>query len=185
MALEPGTILGRYEVLSSLGAGGMGEVYRARDSELGREVAIKLLPQGFAEDPDRLARFEREIKVLASLNHPHIVTIHSVETSEDLRFFTMELVQGRSLRDVLEAEGRLQWTRACQLCSQVADALAAAKDHGIVHRDIKPDNILVARSQDGTEIACGRMAPSRRQKPACMPALRRRAASRESGHWPA
>ena len=97
MALTPGTRLGPYEIVAPLGAGGMGEVYRARDTRLGRDVAIKVLPEDVASDPDRLARFEREAKAVAALNHPNIVTLHSIEEADGVRFLTMELVEGQSL----------------------------------------------------------------------------------------
>src|SRR4029078_7812047 len=105
MSLQSGIRLGSYEILSPLGAGGMGEVYRARDTRLGREVAVKVLPEGVASSPDRLARFEREARAVAGLNHPNIVTLHSVEEEEGVRFLTMELVDGRSLDQVITSGG--------------------------------------------------------------------------------
>src|SRR6476619_3495151 len=101
MPLSAGTHLGPYEILAPLGTGGMGEVYRARDRKLGRDVALKILPESFVQDPDRVARFRREAEVLASLNHPNIVTIHSVENPEGVVFFTMELVEGKPLSDLI------------------------------------------------------------------------------------
>jgi non-specific serine/threonine protein kinase len=140
----PGTKLGSYEIVAPLGAGGMGEVYRARDPRLGREVALKVLPEAVASHPDRLARFEREAKTVAALNHPHIVTIHSIEEAGGIRFLTMELVEGQSL-DQLVAPGGLPLPRALELSIAIADALAAAHEKGIVHRDLKPGNVMVTR----------------------------------------
>src|SRR5262245_52625327 len=105
MSLEPGTRLGHYEIVSSLGAGGMGEVYRASDTKLGRDVALKVLPADLADDADRLARFQREARAVAALNHPHIVTIHSVEEADGVHFFTMELVEGHALDRVITEGG--------------------------------------------------------------------------------
>jgi serine/threonine protein kinase len=136
--LSIGTRLGHYQIGAMLGRGGMGEVYRARDTKLGRDVAIKVLPENFAQDPDRLARFTRESQVLAALNHPNIATIYGVEEAT----FVMELVQGESLRTVLE-RGPLLLEIALQYAAQICDALEAAHDKGIVHRDLKPANIMV------------------------------------------
>ena len=133
MSLAPGTRLGPYEILAPLGAGGMGEVYRARDTKLGRDVAIKILPEAFAQDADRLARFEREAKVLAALNHPNIGAIYGVED----RALVMELVEGETLRGPLPLETALNYAR------QIAEALEAAHEKGIVHRDLKPANIKI------------------------------------------
>ena len=108
MPLAPGTRLGSYEVLSSLGAGGMGEVYRAKDTKLGRDVALKVLPEAFAHDAERMARFEREAQVLASLNHPHIATIHGLEESNDIRALVMELVEGPTLAERIGGRAHLQ-----------------------------------------------------------------------------
>ena len=142
MVLEAGSTLGHYEVGSSLGAGGMGEVYRAKDTKLGREVAIKLLLDEVASDPERLARFEREARVLASLNHPHIVTIYSVEAEDGVRFFTMELVEGGTLADLLAA-GSLPVDLFFEHGVAIADALSAAHRRGVTHRDLKPGNIML------------------------------------------
>src|ERR1700720_4505032 len=133
MPLSPGDKLGPYEILAPLGKGGMGEVYRAKDTKLDREVAIKVLPHVLANDPDRLARFEREAKVLASLNHPNIAQIYGVED----RALVMELVPGESLRGPLPIETALNYAR------QIADALEAAHEKNIIHRDLKPANIMV------------------------------------------
>ncbi len=142
MPFPQGTKLGSYENLSLIGAGGMGEVYRARDSKLGREVAIKVLPDAFIKDPERLARFEREARLLASLNHPHIGGIYGLEESNDARFLVLELVSGETLAGRL-SKGALEFEEALKICSQVAEALEAAHEKGIIHRDLKPANIKV------------------------------------------
>jgi len=133
MPVSAGTRIGAFEILAPLGAGGMGEVYRASDTKLGREVAIKVLPQSVAHDPERLARFEREAKVLASLNHPNIAHIYGVEDGA----LVMELVEGD------EPRGPLEWDQAWKIASQIADALEYAHERGVIHRDLKPANILV------------------------------------------
>ena len=137
-----GKTLGHYEILEPLGKGGMGEVYRARDTTLKRDVAIKVLSEEFATDADRLARLKREAHLLASLNHPNIATIHSLEQDEATRFLVLELVEGRSLGQQL-VSGPLGRDEALSVCLQIADALQAAHDAGIVHRDLKPANVLV------------------------------------------
>ena len=133
MPLSVGDRLGPYEILAPIGAGGMGEVYKARDTKLDRDVAIKVLPPSFAQDPERLARFEREANVLASLNHPNIAQIYGIED----RALVMELVEGRTLEGPLPIETVLNYAR------QIADALEAAHDKGIIHRDLKPANIMI------------------------------------------
>ena len=138
--LEAGDRVGNFEVIGSLGAGGMGEVYRARDAQLRREVAIKLLPRRLADDPQRLSRFERESRMLAALNHPHIATIHSIERADGLHALVMELVEGPTLADRLKS-GALNWRDALALGRELAGALEAAHDKGVVHRDLKPANI--------------------------------------------
>jgi serine/threonine protein kinase len=143
MALETGSKLGHYEILSSLGAGGMGEVYRAKDTKLGREVAIKLLLEEVSEDPERLARFAREARVLASLNHAHIATLHGFESDGNTSFLVMELVEGPTLGERIEL-GPMTLDEARPLVLQIADGLAAAHDLGVVHRDLKPANIKLA-----------------------------------------
>ncbi len=142
MALAPGTKIGPYEIQSSLGAGGMGEVYRATDSKLGRDVALKILPTEMARDADRLARFRREAKTLAQLDHPNIVTIHSVEECDGIHFLTMQLVEGQPL-DRLIPTGGLSVEQIVGIAGALADALAAAHEKGIVHRDLKPANLMV------------------------------------------
>jgi eukaryotic-like serine/threonine-protein kinase len=147
MSLGPGARLGPYEIQSALGAGGMGEVYRARDTRLKRDVALKLLTASFATDPDRLARFQREAEVLASLNHPHIAAIHGLEESDGTRALVMELVEGETLADRI-ARGPIPVDEALPIAKQIAEALEAAHEQGIIHRDLKPANIKVR--PDGT-----------------------------------
>jgi eukaryotic-like serine/threonine-protein kinase len=146
MALTSGTKLGPYEIQSPLGAGGMGEVYRATDTKLGRDIALKILPAEMAHDPERLARFRREAKTLAQLDHPNIVTIHSVEELGGIHFLTMQLVEGQPL-DRLICAGGLPFERIVEIATTLGDALAAAHEKGIVHRDLKPANVMV--SNDG------------------------------------
>src|SRR5262245_224403 len=140
MALAIGTRLGPYEVLAPIGQGGMGEVYRAKDTKLGRDVALKILPEAFAHDPDRLARFGREAQVLASLNHPNIGGIFGLEDSSDTKALVLEFVDGLTLADRI-AQGPLPVEEALQVAQQIGDALEAAHNAGIVHRDLKPANI--------------------------------------------
>jgi Tol biopolymer transport system component len=145
MALAVGTRLGSCEVLGPIGAGGMGEVYRARDLKLGREVALKMLPDAVARDPERRARFEREARLLASLNHPHVAAIYELlETEEGVPVLVLELVEGETL-DVRIARGPLPLREALVLASQVAEALEAAHERGILHRDLKPSNVKLTR----------------------------------------
>ena len=142
MTLAAGTRLGAYEILSPLGAGGMGEVYRARDTRLGRDVAIKGLPDSLSHDEDALARFEREARMLAALEHPHIAGIHGIEESGNARYLVLELVEGSSLAERLAA-GPLPIDESLRIGAQIADALDAAHARGIVHRDLKPGNVMV------------------------------------------
>jgi len=137
-----GDTLGGYRVIAKLGEGGMGEVYRAQDTQLGRAVALKILPESFATDPDRLMRFEREARTLASLNHPHIAQIYGVERTSGLHALVMELVEGPTLADRL-ADGPLSPDEALRIARQIAEALEAAHEQGIIHRDLKPANIKV------------------------------------------
>src|ERR1022692_1194436 len=143
MPLSSGTKLGPYEIQSPLGAGGMGEVYRATDTKLGRDVALKVLPAEMAHGPERLARFRREAKALAQLDHPNIVTIHSVEESDGVHFLTMQLVEGQPLDRLIPAGG-LPVEQIVEIASALGDALAAAHEKGIVHRDLKPANVMVS-----------------------------------------
>ncbi len=142
MGLTAGTRIGVYEVIAKIGAGGMGEVYRARDTRLNRDVAIKTLPDALLNDPERIARFEREARVLATLNHQHIGQIYGVEEVGAQRYFILEFIEGRSLADVIRA-GALPFADALALARQILDALETAHDKGIVHRDLKPANIMV------------------------------------------
>jgi serine/threonine-protein kinase len=147
MPLSAGVRLGPYEILSALGAGGMGEVYRAQDTKLGRAVAIKILPEAFAADTERVARFQREARTLASLNHQNIAHVHGLEESDGVRALVMELVEGEDLAERL-ARGAIPVAEALLIAKQIADALEAAHEQGIIHRDLKPANIKVRR--DGT-----------------------------------
>ena len=147
MSLATGTRLGPYEIVAPLGAGGMGEVYRARDTQLKREVALKVLPAAFTNDADRLARFQREAELLATLNHPHIAAIYGLERAEASTALVLELVEGETLADRI-ARGPVPLDEALPLARQISEALAAAHDRGIVHRDLKPSNIKVR--DDGT-----------------------------------
>ena len=166
MPLAPGTQFGPYEIQSALGAGGMGEVYRARDRKLNRDVALKILPELFALDPDRLARFKREAQVLASLNHPNIAAIYGLEDAAGVRALVLELVEGPTLADriagsagsedpALHDTGRGQPSprpmaldEALPIARQIAEALEAAHEQGVIHRDLKPANVKVR--PDGT-----------------------------------
>ena len=147
MALSVGTRVGAYEITALIGAGGMGEVYRARDSRLNRDVALKVLPDAFAGDPDRLARFKREAQVLASLNHPNIAAIYGFEDGPTVlgpvHALVLELVEGPTLADRI-AQGPLPFDEALPIARQIAEALEAAHEHGIVHRDLKPASQIAA-----------------------------------------
>src|SRR5881296_2354592 len=142
MTLATGTRLGPYEILAPLGTGGMGEVYRARDTKLNRDVALKVIPATFALDPDRVARFTREAQVLASLNHPHIAAIYGFEDSGEIHALVLELVEGETLADRI-ARGPIPLDEAFPIARQICEALEAAHDHGIIHRDLKPANIKI------------------------------------------
>ena len=143
MTISAGTHLGSYEVLAPIGAGGMGEVYQAHDTKLGRDVAIKVLPEAFAHDPERLSRFQREAKMLAALNHPNIATIHGLEQSNGTSYLVMELVSGETLAERIKREGALPIEEASAIAKQIAEALEAAHEKGIIHRDLKPANVKV------------------------------------------
>jgi len=145
--LIPGTRVGRYHVIAAIGAGGMGEVYRATDTDLKRAVAIKVLPATLAADPDRLARFQREAEILASLNHPNIAIIHGIEKADGGRAIVMELVEGPDLADRI-GRGPVPIREALTIARQIADALEAAHQAGVIHRDLKPSNVKVR--SDGT-----------------------------------
>src|SRR5499425_284373 len=142
MPLAPGTKLGPYEVLSPLGAGGMGEVFRARDTRLGRDVAVKILPRDMSADTARKQRFEREAKAISGLNHPNICTLHDVGSQDGLDYLVMECVEGETLAKRLE-KGPLPLEHVLKFGAQIADALDKAHRAGIVHRDLKPGNIML------------------------------------------
>src|SRR6202521_2680330 len=140
MPLSAGTSLGPYEILASIGAGGMGEVYRARDAKLKRDVAIKVLPAALARDPDRLARFEREARLMASLDHPNIGTIYGLEESNRTLALILALIEGPTLADRI-ATGPVPLEEAIHIAGQIAEALEYAHDRGVIHRDLKPANV--------------------------------------------
>jgi serine/threonine protein kinase len=144
MALAPGTKLGPYEILAPLGSGGMGDVYRAKDTRLGREVALKILPESFASEGDRLRRFEQEARAVAALNHPNILAVFDIGQHNGSPFLVSELLEGETLRGVME-RGALPQRKTIEYGVQVAHGLAAAHEKGIVHRDLKPENIFVTR----------------------------------------
>ncbi len=144
MTLASGTTLGPYEIVAPLGAGGMGEVYRARDTRLDREVAIKVLPDALARDAERVARFQREAKVLASVNHPNIAAIYGFEEAKKKSFLVMELVEGETLSEIIKA-GRIPVEDALSFGKQIAEALEAAHERGVIHRDLKPANVMIRK----------------------------------------
>src|SRR5512141_3216687 len=146
MPLQTGQRLGGFEVLSPLGSGGMGEVYRARDTRLGRDVALKVLPEALSSDPGRLARFEQEARSASALNHPNIVTIHEIGREGGFPYIAMELVEGKTVRE-LSVGGPIATRKILAAAAQVAEGLAKAHGEGIVHRDLKPENLMV--SKDG------------------------------------
>ena len=137
-----GQTISHYKILEKIGQGGMGEVYRAEDTNLSREVAIKVLPEQFTQDPQRLARFEREAKLLASLNHPNIAAIHSFEHSDDIHFLVLELVEGETLAERV-AKGLVPVEEALEVCRQITEGVEAAHEKGVIHRDLKPANVKV------------------------------------------
>src|SRR6202034_1759540 len=144
MNLTSGTKLGPYEIVSLLGAGGMGEVYRARDSRLRREVAIKVLPQALSLDADRMRRFEQEALATAALNHPNILAVYDIGTSDGSPYVVSELLEGETLRDRLRG-GSLALRKTLDYAMQIAHGLAAAHEKGIIHRDLKPHNFFVTK----------------------------------------
>ncbi len=144
VTLPPGSRFGAYEILSPLGAGGMGEVYRARDTRLGREVAIKILPGNLHPDRRRIERFEQEARSASALNHPNIVTIYELGEVDGTSYISMELVEGEAVRELL-ASGSIPLPKVIQIAAQIADGLAKAHSAGIVHRDLKPENVMVSR----------------------------------------
>src|ERR1019366_8184477 len=141
MTIAPGTKLGSYKVLAQIGAGGMGEVYQAHDTKLGRDVAIKVLPEAFAHDPERLARFQREAKMLAQLDHTNIATIYGLEHSDGTHYLVMELVPGDTLQQRVKRDGPVPIEEALAIAKQIAEALEAAHEKSIIHRDLKPANV--------------------------------------------
>src|SRR6266436_6576564 len=147
MALTSGTRLGPYEILSALGAGGMGEVYRACDTKLSRNVALKVLPEAFVRDPDRMARFEREAKLLASLNHPNIASIYGLEDSDHIRALVMELVEGPTLAGRIQ-QGAIAIDEVLSIAKHISEALEYAHERGIIHRDLKPANIKLTSNDN-------------------------------------
>ncbi len=147
MALSAGTRLGHYDVTALLGEGGMGQVWQATDTQLNRQVALKILPDAFAADPDRLARFTREAQILASLNHSNIAAIYGIEESEGTRALVLELVEGPTLADRI-SKGPIPVDEALPIAKQIAEALEAAHEQGVIHRDLKPANVKV--KDDGT-----------------------------------
>ena len=147
MALSPGTKIGHYDVTALIGEGGMGQVWQATDTQLGRQVALKILPDAFEADPDRLARFRREAQVLASLNHPNIAAIYGIEEAEWTRALVLELVEGPTLADRI-SKGAIPLDEALPIAKQIAEALEAAHEQGVIHRDLKPANVKV--KADGT-----------------------------------
>jgi Tol biopolymer transport system component len=163
MALAAGARLGPYEILSALGAGGMGEVYRARDTKLGRDVALKILPESFTHDPERIARFRREAQLLAALNHPHIAQIHGLDEASGSQFLVLELVDGETVADRLK-RGPLPVDEALPIAKQIAEALEAAHEKGIIHRDLKPANIKL-RSDATVKVLDFGLAKSFEQTP--------------------
>jgi len=144
MSLKSGELVGPYEIISLLGAGGMGEVYRARDPRLDREAAIKVLPEQFTNDADRLRRFEQEARAAGMLNHPNIVTIHDIGKMDGMVYVVSELLDGETLRQRLQT-GSIPTRKAVEYALQIAHGLAAAHDKGIAHRDLKPENIFLTR----------------------------------------
>ena len=145
--MQPGHKLAHYQILEPIGKGGMGEVYRARDTKLDRDVAVKVLPEEFAQDDERLARFQREEELLASLNHPNIASIHGFEESDGVQAIILELVEGATLAERIQ-EGPIPVDEAVSLARQIAEALEAGHEAGVIHRDVKPANVKI--KEDGT-----------------------------------
>jgi len=146
MTLTPGSKLGPYEIIGLIGAGGMGEIYRARDARLGRSVAVKILSSESSSDSDRLHRFEQEARAASALNHPNIVTIYDLGRDGSIRYMAMELIEGKTVRELLRG-GSLPVRRVIEIAAQITEGLAKAHEAGIAHRDLKPENLMV--SADG------------------------------------
>src|SRR5437870_13131953 len=144
MPIATGTRVGRYEMLSPLGACGMGEVYRARDKRLGRDVAVKVLPSGFSTDSDRLRRFEQEARAAGILNHPNILAIFDIGSHDGSPYIVFELLEGQTLRECVNS-GPVPPRKGADCATQIARGLAAAHDKGIIHRDLKPENLFVTK----------------------------------------
>src|SRR5437868_3946196 len=151
MALASGTKLGPYQIVSALGAGGMGEVYRARDTRLGRGVAVKVITTAFATDPERLRRFEQEAKSVAALNNPNILSIFDLGTHDGISYIVTELLDGQPLRERLQ-HGAIPQRKAIEYASCIVRGLAAAHEHGVVHRDLKPENIFISTDSSQVKI---------------------------------
>ena len=162
MPLQPGTTLGPYEIQAPLGAGGMGEVYKATDTRLDRTVAIKGLPAHVAADPDLKQRFEREAKTLSSLNHPHICTLHDIGSQDGVDFLVMEYLEGDILAQRLE-KGALPLDQALHVAIEIADALDKAHRQGITHRDLKPGNIMLTKTASSSSTSGWRSSGRRGQ----------------------
>src|SRR6266540_3856956 len=145
MALILGSRLGAYEILAPLGAGGMGEVYRATDTKLGRNVAIKVLPNAAASDPERRQRFEQEARSASALNHPNILTVHDIGEADGTVYIAMELVEGKTLRELVASGEPLPTKKLLDFAVQISEGLAKAHTAGIVHRDLKPENLMISR----------------------------------------
>jgi serine/threonine protein kinase len=144
MTISPGTRLGSYEITSLLGSGGMGEVYKAKDLKLGRDLAIKALRKELASDPERLRRFEQEARAASALDHPNIITIHDILESDGVHYIVMQYVEGKTLKEVLSKEP-LQPKKLFELATQIAEGLTKAHSGGIIHRDLKPANLMVTK----------------------------------------
>jgi eukaryotic-like serine/threonine-protein kinase len=172
MPLSAGDRIGPYDIVAPLGAGGMGQVYRARDAKLNRDVAIKALPDLFANDPERVARFEREAQLLAALNHQHIAAIYGLEQAAGAQFLILELVEGESLAETL-SRGPIPYKEAMDAARQIVDALEAAHEKGIVHRDLKPANIMVNadRADQDPGLRAGKAVEADQQNASLSPTL--------------
>ena len=172
MSLSSGTKLGAYEIVSPIGKGGMGEVYRARDTKLGREVAIKVLPEEFSQDEERVKRFEREARLLAQLNHASITTLYGFEEHDDQKCLVMELVEGETLQERI-ARGLIAVDETLRLARQIAGGLDAAHEKGVIHRDLKPANIKITPVRSRSSTSAWRRPFRKTPRPAWIPPCRR------------